>query len=156
VKVLVVCLLIVLQLAVQVGVPIHKHFCEMDGTFTSLVLKIDHECKEQPTQETLPPCCQKAQKVTALEKDSCRAKLSKADCCSDELSIVKANYDQSFSSFDWQTTALEFVIDEPLQVLISQNQKSKLSSYYRLSYYRPPPLFEQGRDLQVRHQVWLI
>lgn len=149
-------LLVVLQLALQVGIPIHKHFCEMDGTFTSLVLKIDHECEEEQVQETLPPCCQKAQQSQATEEKSCRAELSQDDCCSDELSIVKANFDQTSCSFDWQATALEYVIDEPLEVFISKTQNSNLNSFQQVSFYRPPPLFEQGRDIQVRHQVWLI
>lgn len=149
-------LLVVLQLALQVGIPIHKHFCEMDGTFTSLVLKIDHECEEEQVQETLPPCCQKAQQAQATEEKSCRAELSQDDCCSDELSIVKANFDQTSCSFDWQATALEYVVDEPLEVFISKTQNSNLNSFQQVSFYRPPPLFEQGRDIQVRHQVWLI
>lgn len=149
-------LLIVLQLAVQVGVPIHKHFCEMDGTFTSLVLKIDHECKEEQTQEVLPPCCHKAQKVKALEKDSCRAELSKDDCCSDELSIVKTNYDQTAASFDWQAVEFEYVVSDALKVFLLKDQKSNLTSFYQPSFYRPPPLFEQGHDLLARNQVWLI
>ncbi len=149
-------LLVVLQLALQVGIPIHKHFCEMDGTFTSLVLKIDHECEEEQVQEALPPCCQKAQQAQATEEKSCRAELSQDDCCSDELSIVKANFDQTSCSFDWQATALEYVVDEPLEVFISKTQNSNLNSFQQVSFYRPPPLFEQGRDIQVRHQVWLI
>ena len=149
-------LLVVLQLALQVGIPIHKHFCEMDGTFTSLVLKIDHECEEEQVQETLPPCCQNAQQAQATEEKSCRAELSQDDCCSDELSIVKANFDQTSSSFDWKTTALEYVVDEPLEVFISKTQNSNLNSFQKVSFYRPPPLFVQGRDIQVRHQVWLI
>lgn len=149
-------LLVVLQLALQVGIPIHKHFCEMDGTFTSLVLKIDHECEEEQVQKALPPCCQKAQQSQATEEKSCRAELSQDDCCSDELSIVKANFDQTSCSFDWQATALEYVIDEPLEVFISKTQNSNLNSFQQVSFYRPPPLFEQGRDIQVRHQVWLI
>jgi hypothetical protein len=151
VKAIFAVLLIVIQLALQVGIPIHKHFCEMDGTFTSVVLKIDHECEEEQVQETLPPCCQKA----AAEK-SCRAELNQDDCCSDELSIVKANYDQTSSSFDWQATALEYVIDEPLEAFLSKTQNSNLTRFHLVSFYRPPPLFEQGRDIQVRHQVWLI
>ena len=149
-------LLVVLQLALQVGIPIHKHFCEMDGTFTSLVLKIDHECEEEQVQEALPPCCQKAQQAQATEDKYCRAELSQDDCCSDELSIVKANFDQTSSSFDWKTTALEYVVDESLEVFISKTQNSNLNSCQQVSFYRPPPLFEQGRDIQVRHQVWLI
>lgn len=149
-------LLVVLQLALQVGIPIHKHFCEMDGTFTSLVLKIDHECEEEQVQKALPPCCQKAQQAQATEEKSCRAELSQDDCCSDELSIVKANFDQTSCSFDWQATALEYVVDEPLEVFISKTQNSNLNSFQQVSFYRPPPLFEQGRDIQVRHQVWLI
>lgn len=149
-------LLVVLQLALQVGIPIHKHFCEMDGTFTSLVLKIDHECEEEQVQEALPPCCQKAQQAQAKEEKSCRAELNQDDCCSDELSIVKANFDQTSSSFDWQTTALEFVVDEPLEVFSSKTQNSNLTRFYQVSFYRPPPLYEQGRDIQVRQQVWMI
>lgn len=128
----------------------------MDGTFTSLVLKIDHECKEEQTLEALPPCCQKAQNVKALEKDACRAELSKDDCCSDELSIVKATYDQTAASFNWQATALEYVWVEPIQFVFSNSNNPKLSSFQQKSFYRPPPLFEQGQDLQARHQVWLI
>ena len=149
-------LLVVLQLALQVGIPIHKHFCEMDGTFTSLVLKIDHECEEEQVQKALPPCCQKAQQAQATEEKSCRAELNQDDCCSDELSIVKANFDQTSCSFDWQATALEYAVDEPLKVFKSKTQNSNLNSFQQVSFYRPPPLFEQGRDIQVRHQVWLI
>ena len=54
------------------------------------------------------------------------------------------------------TTALEYVVDEPLKVFIAKSLKSNLTSFHQVSFYRPPPLFEQGRDIQVRHQVWLI
>jgi hypothetical protein len=156
VKAIFAVLLVVLQLAMQVGIPIHKHFCEMDGTYTSLVLKIDHECEDEQVQEALPPCCQKAQQAQATEEKSCRAELSQDDCCSDELSIVKGNFDQTSCSFDWHATAFEYLVDEPLKVFISKTQKSNLKRFHQVSFYRPPPLFEQGRDIQARHQVWLI
>jgi hypothetical protein len=69
---------------------------------------------------------------------------------------VKANFDQTSSSFHWQTTALEYVVDEPLEVFSSKTQNSNLTRFYQVSFYRPPPLYEQGRDIQVRQQVWLI
>ena len=57
VKVLTIFFLITLQLALQIGVPIHKHFCDMDGAFASVLVKVDHQCAEPHTD--LPPCCQK-------------------------------------------------------------------------------------------------
>ena len=86
--------LILTQLALQVGIPIHKHFCDMDGAFASVVLKIDHECAEP--HEKLPPCCQKEKNA------ACEVGLQEKDCCSDELEVVKTNLDQAYSSFDWE------------------------------------------------------
>ena len=78
VKALTIFFLITLQLALQIGVPIHKHFCDMDGAFASVLVKVDHQCAEPHTD--LPPCCQKEQ--------------TKDNCCSDEVEVVKTNLDQ--------------------------------------------------------------
>ena len=147
-KRLIASFLIILQLALQVGIPIHKHFCEMDGAFASLVLKIDHECA-QP-HEALPPCCQ--EKQTA----ACDANMQEKDCCSDELEVVKANFDQAYSSFDWQSmhsavclvpTSSNFTFFKALQA--NQTFNSGV-------HYRPPPLSLRGKQIQVKNQVWQI
>ena len=74
-KLLISLLLVTLQLALQVGVPIHKHFCEMDGVFTSVVLKIDHECKDEAPKNELPPCCQAKQDQNCEYADCCCGKI---------------------------------------------------------------------------------
>jgi hypothetical protein len=148
VKAIIVCVLIALQLAIQVGIPIHKHFCEMDGAFASLVLKIDHQCEQ--AHEELPPCCQKEQTA------HCDANLQEKDCCSDELQVVKTNFDQAFSSFEWQNVhsvvgllppSSNFVFFEILQ----EDQTSTKGLQYR-----PPPLSKRGKQIQVKNQVWQI
>lgn len=140
-------LLILTQLALQVGIPIHKHFCDLDGAFASVLLKIDHQCEEP--HEVLPPCCQ------AENEASCEANLQEKDCCSDELQVVKANFDQAYSSFEieffpiysWQKPVLDFSFFSSFE----ENQK-----YYIDQAYRPPPLYASGRDLQLKQQVWRI
>lgn len=140
-------LLILTQLALQVGIPIHKHFCDLDGAFASVLLKIDHQCEEP--HEVLPPCCQ------AENEASCEANLQEKDCCSDELQVVKTNFDQAYSSFEidffpiysWQKPVLDFSFFSSFE----ENQK-----YYIDQAYRPPPLYASGRDLQLKQQVWRI
>ncbi len=143
--------LITLQLALQVGVPIHKHFCEMDGVFTSVVLKIDHECKEEAPQKALPPCCQQA-----AQAKSCETQVSEDDCCSDELEVVKTTLDQNHP----QGLDLKLPIDIialPFKAIFPSKlvalSKNLIPSQ---TFYRPPPLFERGRDLHTLHQVWRI
>ena len=140
--------LIVLQLALQVGIPIHKHFCDQDGAFASVLLKIDHTC-EAP-HEKLPPCCQK-EKEAAYD-----ANVQEKDCCSDELQVVKANFDQAYSSFDWESV-------QPLASLIQTGSNfiffkvlQEGQSFDQGHQYRPPPLYASSRDLQVKQQVWRI
>ena len=140
--------LIVLQLALQVGIPIHKHFCEQDGAFASVLLKMDHAC-ETP-HEKLPPCCQEENEA------ACDANLQEKDCCSDELQVVKANFDQAYSSFDWESV-------HPVASLIQTGSNFNFFTAFReeqfVNYghqYRPPPLYASSRDLQVKQQVWRI
>lgn len=146
-KSIIAVFLIVLQLALQVGIPIHKHFCEMDGAFSSVLIKVDHECSEP--HEVLPPCCQKEKEA------ACDANLQAKDCCSDELQVVKANFDQAYSSFEiefapiyvWHKPVIDFCFFSSFEA----NQK-----YYIDQAYRPPPLYASGRDLQLKQQVWRI
>lgn len=142
--------LITLQLALQVGVPIHKHFCEMDGVFTSVVLKIDHKCEEEAPQKALPPCCQAAQ------AKSCETQVSDDDCCSDELEVVKTTLDQSHQDgFNWNSSFdLAPVQSSNVLTFYLKHLSPRRSSTQ--THYRPPPLFERGRDLHTLHQVWRI
>jgi hypothetical protein len=148
VKSILAILLILTQLALQVGIPIHKHFCDMDGAFASVVLKIDHAC--QAPHEELPPCCQKEKKA------ACDVVLQEKDCCSDELEVVKTNVDQAYSSFDWENappvasliqTGSSFIFFKVIQAEKSVNQ---------VQSYRPPPLFRNGKFIQTLHQTWQI
>ena len=147
-KAIIVFVLIALQLAIQVGIPIHKHFCEMDGAFASLVLKIDHKC-EQPHEE-LPPCCQKEQTA------ACDANLQKKDCCSDELQVVKTNFDQAYSTFDWHSVHSEVSLMPPCSnfIFFKARQEEQTSNKWLL--YRPPPLSKKGKHIHVKNQVWQI
>lgn len=141
VKVLTAVLLIILQLALQIGVPIHTHFCEMDGVFTSILLKIDHRCSEPHSD--LPPCCQQKQ--------------AKDDCCSDEIEVVKTTLDQINPTLDiidfnflalvsTQPETIRFDLDFSLPTLSKKCHKSK----------RPPPLWRTGRQIHTLHQTWQI
>lgn len=140
-KVLTAALLIIVQLALQIGVPIHTHFCDMDGVFTSVLLKIDHQCSE--SHSDLPPCCQKKQ--------------VKDDCCSDEIEVVKTTLDQinpTSESIDLdlstdvvtQSDSIHFDFD------FSLPKFSKKCSNYK----RPPPLWRSGRQIQTFYQTWQI
>ncbi len=141
VKVLTAALLIIVQLALQIGVPIHTHFCDMDGVFTSVLLKIDHQCSEPHSD--LPPCCQK--------------KRVKDDCCSDEIEVVKTTLDQinpTSESIDLdlstdvvtQSESMHFAFDFSLPTL----------SKKCFNYKRPPPLWRSGRQIQTFYQTWQI
>lgn len=142
-KSLAIVFLIALQLASQVGIPIHKHFCEMDGVFASVFVKVDHECKEP--HPDLPPCCQA---TPAQEKD---------DCCSDELEVVKTHIDQ-LASVQQQFTF------ESLEVPVFLNPRFEWVLSYRVANtqifitpkHRPPPLWLSGRQIQTLHQTWQI
>ena len=140
-KSLIVTFLILLQLALQIGVPVHTHFCEMDGVFASVLLKVDHQCAEPHAD--LPPCCQK-------EKP-------KKDCCSDEVKVIKTNLDQLHSSYELAylegvafaglpARAFTFQLDVDQNLLPSFEEKVK----------RPPPLWRTGRQIQTLHQTWQI
>jgi hypothetical protein len=147
VKSILAILLILTQLALQVGIPIHKHFCDLDGAFASVLLKIDHQCEEP--HEELPPCCQ------AENEAACEANLQENDCCSDELQVVKTNVDQAYSSFEIEFLPLYIaqkpVFDFRFFTSCQENQKYNIDQAYR-----PPPLYANGRDLQVKQQVWRI
>ena len=147
-KSLIASFLIVLQLALQVGIPIHKHFCEMDGVFASVVLKIDHQCA-QPHEE-LPPCCQEEQRV------ACAANLHEKDCCSDELQVVKTNFDQAYSSFDWQSVHSEVSLIQPRSNFIFFKALREEQILDLGLQYRPPPLYKYGKHIQTLHQTWQI
>jgi hypothetical protein len=143
VKSLAIVFLIALQLASQVGIPIHKHFCEMDGVFASVFVKVDHECKEP--HPDLPPCCQT---TPAQEKD---------DCCSDELEVVKTDIDQLASAqqqFTFESLEVPVFLNPRfewvLSHLVANTQISKSPKH------RPPPLWLTGRQIQTLHQTWQI
>ena len=142
--------LITLQLALQVGVPIHKHFCEIDGGFTSVVLKIDHECEDEAPKNELPPCCQ------AKQDQNCEAQINKDDCCSDELEVVKTTLDQSHQEgYNWNLSLdLVSIASTPTYAYYLTNLAQKQIA--KQTYYRPPPLFERGRDIRTLQQVWRI
>ena len=137
-----------MQLALQVGIPIHKHFCEMDGAFASVVLKIDHKCAQ--THEELPPCCQKEQTA------ACDANLQEKDCCSDELQVVKTNFDQACSSFDWQSVHSVVSLIQPSSNFIFFKALQEPQTSNKGLPYRPPPLYKSGKQIQVKNQVWQI
>ena len=150
VKLLISLLLVTLQLALQVGVHIHKHFCEMDGVFTSVVLKIDHECKDEAPKNELPPCCQ------AKQDQNCEAQINKDDCCSDELEVVKTTLDQSHQEgYNWNSSfdLAPFQSSNVLTFYLKNFSPRRSSTQ---THYRPPPLFERGRDIQTLQQVWRI
>jgi hypothetical protein len=148
VKRLIASFLIILQLALQVGIPIHKHFCETDGAFASLVVKIDHECA-QPHEE-LPPCCQKEQEA------GCAANLQEKDCCSDELQVVKANFDQAYSTFDWHCVHTAVCLVPAGSNFIFYKALHTNQTFDSSLHYRPPPLAKRGKQIQVKNQVWQI
>ncbi|MCE2685207.1 MAG: hypothetical protein LW839_00050 [Cryomorphaceae bacterium] len=142
-KSLAIVFLIALQLASQVGIPIHKHFCEMDGVFASVFVKVDHECKEP--HPDLPPCCQT---TPAQEKD---------DCCSDELEVVKTDIDQLASAqqqFTFESLEVPVFLNPRfewvLSHLVANTQTSKFPKH------RPPPLWLTGRQIKTLHQTWQI
>ncbi|MFM7007321.1 MAG: HYC_CC_PP family protein [Flavobacteriales bacterium] len=140
-KALTIVFLITLQLALQIGIPIHKHFCEMDGSFASVFVKIDHKCAAPHTD--LPPCCQKEQ-----QKD---------DCCSDEIEVVKTTLDQinpSSEAFCFETNT--FIANLPkvfdFKFVVTASTPQRHSTHCK----RPPPLWRSGRQIQTRHQTWQI
>ena len=135
--------LIALQLASQVGIPIHKHFCEMDGAFASVFVKVDHECKEP--HPDLPPCCRA---TPAQEKD---------DCCSDELEVVKTNIDQLASvqqQFTFESLELPVFLNPRFEWVFSHQVANTQIS--KSPKHRPPPLWLSGRQIQTLHQTWQI
>ena len=142
-KSLAIVFLIALQLASQVGIPIHKHFCEMDGAFASVFVKVDHECKEP--HPDLPPCCRA---TPAQEKD---------DCCSDELEVVKTNIDQLASvqqQFTFESLELPVFLNPRFEWVFSHQVANTQIS--KSPKHRPPPLWLSGRQIQTLHQTWQI
>jgi hypothetical protein len=141
VRALIIVFLILLQLALQIGVPIHKHFCQMDGTFASVLIKVDHQCTEPHSD--LPPCCQK-------EK-------SAKDCCTDELQVIHTHTDElqpSVEEFNLVKDPTELAFTPTTISLYTwpkaiQGNKSFLNK-------RPPPLHRTGRHIQTLHQIWQI
>jgi len=143
VKSLAIVFLITLQLASQVGIPIHKHFCEMDGVLASVFVKVDHECKEP--HPDLPPCCQA---TPAQEKD---------DCCSDEFEVVKTNIDQLASAqqqFTFESLEVPVFLTPKFEwVLLRTVTDTQISKFPK---HQPPPLWLSGRQIQTLHQTWQI
>lgn len=141
VKALTIVFLITLQLALQIGVPIHKHFCEMDGVFSSVLLKVNHQCNEPHTN--LPPCCQKEQ--------------TKDNCCSDEVEVVKTNLDQITSDqphFYFEPLVVSGFL-KPRFEFCFQGQLIH-TQRFNLPHKRPPPLWRSGRHIHTFHQTWQI
>ncbi len=141
VKALTIVFLITLQLALQIGVPIHKHFCEMDGAFASVLVKVDHQCNEPHTN--LPPCCQKEQ--------------TKDNCCSDEVEVVKTNLDQITSDQSHFYFA-PFEVSGFLKPRFEFCFQGQLihTQRYNLPHKRPPPFWRSGRHIHTFHQTWQI
>jgi hypothetical protein len=141
VKVLTIFFLITLQLALQIGVPIHKHFCDMDGAFASVLVKVDHQCAEPHTD--LPPCCQKEQ--------------TKDNCCSDEVEVVKTNLDQLNSdqpNFSFEPFEFSVFLNPSFDRFFSRHRSHTPPS--KFPQKRPPPLWRAGRYIQTFHQTWQI
>jgi len=141
VKALTIVFLITLQLALQIGVPIHKHFCEMDGAFASVLVKVDHQCNEPHTN--LPPCCQKEQ--------------TKDNCCSDEVEVVKTNLDQITSDqphFYFEPVDVSGLL-KPSVDFFFQGEFTN-TQRFNFPYKRPPPLWRSGRHIHTFHQTWQI
>lgn len=140
-KSLIVTFLILLQLALQIGVPIHTHFCEMDGVFASVLLKVDHQCAEPHAD--LPPCCQK-------EKP-------KKDCCSDEVKVIKTTLDQIHSSYELGNLEMVWFAELPARAFAFQlDVDQNLFTSFEEKVKRPPPLWRTGRQIQTLHQTWQI
>ena len=141
VKALTIVFLIILQLALQIGVPIHKHFCEMDGAFASVLVKVDHQCNEPHTN--LPPCCQKAQ--------------AKDNCCTDEVEVVKTNLDQLNSDqLNFSFEPFEFSVFLKPRFQFCFHGAFSNAEHSTFAQKRPPPLWRSGRHIQTLHQTWLI
>lgn len=140
-KTLTIVFLIAVQLVLQVGVPIHKHFCEMDGAFASVLVKVDHQCNEPHTD--LPPCCQK-------EK-------TKNNCCSDQFEVVKTNLDQVHSD-QHHFCFIPFEVSDLLKTKFDFFFQGAFLNAPRFSHVqkRPPPLCRSGRYIQTFHQTWQI
>lgn len=141
VKALTIVFLITLQLALQIGVPIHKHFCEMDGAFASVLVKVDHQCNEPHTD--LPPCCQKEQ--------------ANNNCCSDEIQVVKTNLDQITSDqshFYFEPIECSIFLKPSFDRFFSRHRS--LTPPSKFPQKRPPPLWHVGRYIQILHQTWQI
>lgn len=140
-KALTIVFLITVQLALQIGVPIHKHFCEMDGAYASVLVKVDHQCNEPHTD--LPPCCQKEQ--------------TNDNCCSDEVEVVKANLDQITSDqshFYFEPFEVSGFL-KPRFEFCFQGQLIH-TQRFNLPHKRPPPLWRSGRHIHTFHQTWQI
>jgi hypothetical protein len=141
VKALTIVFLITLQLALQIGVPIHKHFCDMDGAFASVLVKVDHQCNEPHTD--LPPCCQKEQ--------------TNDNCCSDEVEVVKTNLDQINSDqqqFDFENLEVVLFFMPSIENFSTYSIPTRPHPHF--SHKRPPPLWRTGRYIQTFHQTWQI
>lgn len=140
-RALIIVFLIVLQLALQIGVPVHKHFCQLEGTFASVLIKVDHQCAEP--HSNLPPCCQKE-------------KYAK-DCCTDELQVIHTYIDEvqpSVEQFNLvcDLTTLAFT---PTTIFL-HSWPISIQRHPSFLDKRPPPLHRTGRHIQTLHQIWQI
>ena len=150
-KSLAIVFLIALQLALQVGIPIHKHFCEMDGAFASVFVKVDHECEDSAPKNELPPCCQ------AKQDQNGEAHINKDDCCSDEFEVVKTNIDQLASAqqqFTFESLELPVFLNPKFEWAPSLTAAT--TQTFKFPKHRPPPLWLSGRQIQTLYQTWQI
>jgi hypothetical protein len=74
----------------HIGIVMHTHVCEEEGSFTSLFIPDNSHCEKKFSE--LPACCQKKQKK---------------DCCHNETKIFKVKSDYS-------TSCLKLFFDSPL------------------------------------------
>ena len=124
----------------SIGFNIYKHSCNVDGTYFSLVVKVDHECEEHVE---LPPCCQSGNECSFTKS------VEEKDCCSDELSHFHIALDYFQEQNDYLFAPV--LVSDSYE---TNSQAQLVPSKGELHYLDPPPL--ERKIYRSLIQVWTI
>lgn len=125
----------------NIGVNVFQHICKEDGVMTSYFVKTgdDHCENKREIHQHQKSCC-------SSEKED-----KKKDCCNDQTEFFKIDLDFfNDPSISIPTASLVFI---PSNYVFVFNETQK--EYYTTNYIKPPPS-NSGRDILIKHQVFII
>lgn len=120
----------------NIGINVFIHSCDENGSFTSIIVKVDDHCDNNIKRE----------------KACCNGNEVKDDCCKDEVKIYHLKFEYS-QSYDLHVPILAVTCNKPCFIFGGVNlTKSDQKGYTT----RPPPKKPNGQKLLILNQVFRI